>query len=49
MEYPDYCLRCFEDVKKWEEIIVTAQMLVVRCPYCRTLHTFYADGTVRLH
>ncbi len=48
MECLDYCLRCFNDVEKWEIVIATQYLVVHRCPYCHAVHTLYPDGTVRL-
>ncbi len=48
MESLSYCLQCFKDVKDWEILFTNPVMTVHRCPFCKTIHTIYSDGTVRI-
>ncbi|HEX3015054.1 MAG TPA: hypothetical protein VHQ46_01505 [Desulfobacteria bacterium] len=48
MDKLTYCLRCFQDVERWEELVATSTFLAIRCPYCKAVHSIYPDGTVRV-
>ncbi len=50
MEVLDYCLKCYLTLsgKDWELVFSLPNMLVIRCPRCRTMHTCFADGTIKI-
>lgn len=46
----EYCLKCYLPLpaSEWELVYSLPHMLVVRCPRCRTMQTYFTDGTINL-
>lgn len=51
MKKLQYCLQCYSDLKNedWEVLILIDSIWVLRCPVCKTVHTYYSDGSIRIN
>lgn len=51
MKFLECCFTCHKDLnnEEWQILVVYNQSVVLRCPYCKSIHNCSTDGTVLIY
>lgn len=51
MKFLECCFICHRDLDndEWQIMVVYNQCVVLRCPYCKSIHNCSVDGTVLIY